>query len=54
MESPKIQLCEHPLRGLPAYPTASLCGVAHKKLLLTYRAYAASQFFARALPSLEI
>jgi len=33
---------------------SSLCGVAHKKLLLTYYAYAAAQFFARALPSFEI
>ena len=32
--------------------TPSLCCVAHKKLLLTYQTYAASQFFARALPSL--
>jgi hypothetical protein len=79
----KTQFCEHPLRGLPAYPTSSLCGVAHKKLLLAYApstryceaavcgrwrsrlfphqtapphrvitAYAAAQFFARALPSL--
>jgi hypothetical protein len=31
---------------------SSLCGVAHKKLLLTYNTYAAAQFFARALPSL--
>lgn len=31
---------------------SSLCCVAHKKLLLTYYAYAAAQFFARVLPSL--
>ena len=31
---------------------SSPCCVAHKKLLLTYYKYAASQFFARALPSL--
>lgn len=30
-----------------------LYSVALKKLLLTYKTYAASQFFARALPSLE-
>jgi hypothetical protein len=32
---------------------SSLCGVAHKKLLLTYDIYAAAQFFARALPSFD-
>jgi hypothetical protein len=29
------------------------CCVAPEKLLLTYQTYAASQFFARALPDLE-
>jgi hypothetical protein len=52
--------------GLSELPTKSLFsasliiqissqyGVAHEKLLLTYQAYAASQFFVRALSCLEL
>ncbi|MDP1557502.1 MAG: hypothetical protein Q8K59_08555, partial [Nitrosomonas sp.] len=43
----KIQFCEQPLCGLPAYPISSQYGVAHKKFSLTYQPYAALKFFSR-------
>ncbi|MDP1559626.1 MAG: hypothetical protein Q8K59_05600 [Nitrosomonas sp.] len=49
----KIQFCEQPLCGLPAYPVSSQYGVAHKKFSLTYQPYAALKFFTRALSCLE-
>ncbi len=41
----KIQICEHPLHGLPAYPVSSQHFVSRKKCFLTYQSYAASTFF---------
>ncbi len=49
----KIQFCEQPLCGLPAYPVSSQYGVTRKKLSLTTQLYAALKFFTRALSCLE-
>jgi hypothetical protein len=42
------------MRTTLAIQISSQSGVALEKLLLTYKAYAASQFFVRALPCLEL
>jgi len=49
----KLQFCEQPLCGLPAYPVSSQYGVTRKIYHLHINLYAALKFFTRALSYLE-
>jgi hypothetical protein len=49
----KIQFCEPPLCGLPAYPVSSQYDVTRKNYRLHINIYAALKFFTRASSCLE-